>query len=202
MDTNMKYTGKVIKELRENVGESQEQLANAIGAPNRETIARWETGSRDIKRDYLIAIARHFKVSTDYLLGLSDVSSVSKDIKVACMVTGLSEKAIKHLADMQYCDFGIPYQRTDIIESIILSGHFRRLLNLLCETCLFAEAENLLNATEYEASSDWKTVNLKCISKNDLIEFSSQKAIKEFNKIIDQMVKEAQNNGKNRKKEE
>src|SRR5574344_578997 len=99
MDLSMKHTGTIIRELREIAGESQEQLAVAIEAPNRETIARWENGSRDLKREYIIAIARHFNVSTDYLLGLSDAPSVNLDIQNACKVTGLSEKAVQNLND-------------------------------------------------------------------------------------------------------
>lgn len=97
-DLTMKYTGKIIKELREKTGESQEQLAEALQAPNRETIARWENGSRDLKREHIIAIAKHFDVSTDYLLGLSNNSTTDPDIKNACKVTGLSEKAINRLS--------------------------------------------------------------------------------------------------------
>lgn len=204
MDTSMKRTGKIIKELREKAGESQEQLAVAIEAPNRETIARWENGSRDLKREYIIALASHFNVSTDYLLGLSDVQSVNEDIKIACKVTGLSEKAIEHLSDMQYCDFNMPssYTRVKIIEQIVLSGHFRKLLNTLCTACLFAGAENLTNTTEYGVSSDGRTVNFNKLSKGDLLELYTQKASKEFNMIIDKITKEAVNNGNNRPKEE
>jgi len=200
----MKRTGKIIKELREKAGESQEQLAVAIEAPNRETIARWENGSRDLKREYIIALASHFNVSTDYLLGLSDVQSVNEDIKIACKVTGLSEKAIEHLSDMQYCDFNMPssYTRVKIIEQIVLSGHFRKLLNTLCTACLFAGAENLTNTTEYGVSSDGRTVNFNKLSKGDLLELYTQKASKEFNMIIDKITKEAVNNGNNRPKEE
>lgn len=93
-ELNMKFTGKIIKKLREQAGESQEQLAVALNVPNRETITRWENGSRDLKREHIIAIARHFNVSSDYLLGLSDISSTNEDIKIACNVTGLSEKSI------------------------------------------------------------------------------------------------------------
>ena len=204
MDTSMKRTGKIIKELREKAGESQEQLAVAIGAPKRGTIARWENGSRDLKREYIIALASHFNVSTDYLLGLSDVQSVNEDIKIACKVTGLSEKAIEHLSDMQYCDFNMPssYTRVEIIEQIVLSGHFRKLLNTLCTACLFAGAENLTNTTEYGVSSDGRTVNFNKLSKGDLLELYTQKASKEFNMIIDKITKEAVNNGNNRPKEE
>ena len=65
-ELTMKCTGKRIKELRELAGESQEQLAAAINAPNRETITRWENGSRDLKREHIIALSQHFNVSADY----------------------------------------------------------------------------------------------------------------------------------------
>lgn len=97
-DYSMKRTGNIIKELREKAGESQEQLAIALNAPNRETITRWENGARDLKREHIIAIAQHFNVSTDYLLGLSDIQTTDTDIQNACKVTGLSETAIKHIA--------------------------------------------------------------------------------------------------------
>ena len=193
-ELNMKYTGKIIKELREKTGESQEQLAEALNAPNRETITRWENGSRDLKREHIIAIAKHFNVSADYLLGLSNNSSIDPDIQNACSVTGLSSEAIEHLSDMQYCDFNTPYKRTDIIENIILNAHFRNLLDTLCEACLFASAETLTKTTEYIASSDGRTVNFKQLSKENLVELYSQKALKEFNIIITKMIKEATNN--------
>lgn len=98
-ELSMKFTGKIIKELREQAGESQEQLAIALNAPNRETIARWENGSRDLKREHIIAIAQHFNVSADYILGLSSVSSVNEDIQTVCKVTGLSEENAKLLSD-------------------------------------------------------------------------------------------------------
>ena len=60
----------------------------------------WEDGSRDLKREYIIALASHFNVSTDYLLGLSDVQSVNEDLKVACKATGLSEKAATHISTL------------------------------------------------------------------------------------------------------
>lgn len=96
-ELNMKLTGKIIKELREQANESQEQLANALNAPNRETITRWENGSRDLKREHIIAIAQHFNVSSDYLLGLSETPSTDEDIQIISNATGLCDMAIANL---------------------------------------------------------------------------------------------------------
>lgn len=96
--TDMKHTGRIIKELREKAGENQEQLAAALQVANRETVARWESGARDLKREHIIALAKHFNVSADYLLGLSEVASVEADVQTACRMTGLSEGALDNLS--------------------------------------------------------------------------------------------------------
>ena len=36
------------------------------------SICRWENGQADIKGDQLITLAKFFRVTTDYLLGLED----------------------------------------------------------------------------------------------------------------------------------
>lgn len=96
-ELSMKLTGKIIKELRESAGESQEQLANALNAPNRETIARWENGSRDLKREHIIAIAQHFNVSADYILGLSRAAAPDDFVQEVVNRYGLTESALKTL---------------------------------------------------------------------------------------------------------
>lgn len=62
-----KEIGQRIKQLRGD-SESQQQLGDAIGV-SREIIQHWERGSRQIKAEHLCKIAKHFGVSTDYLLG-------------------------------------------------------------------------------------------------------------------------------------
>lgn len=95
----MNYMDKVsrrIVELREEKGETQQELADAIGI-TRQSLSRYEIAARTINVDVLGALARHFEVSSDYLLGLSDVKSTEQDTKIACKVTGLSEKAIENI---------------------------------------------------------------------------------------------------------
>lgn len=124
----MKYTGKIIKELREKKGESQEQLAEALQAPNRETIARWENGSRDLKREHIIAIAKHFNVSTDYLLGFSDNPTTDPDITNACNTTGLNEEAVKKLNKYSKCKW-------KNLNKLIISYDFIDALDVLEKYC-------------------------------------------------------------------
>ena len=47
---------------------SQPQLAKAIGVANS-TVSFWENGINEPKASYIIALAKLFDVTTDYLLG-------------------------------------------------------------------------------------------------------------------------------------
>lgn len=60
-----------LKELRESKGISQKQLAIELGY-TQVCISRWESGNRQPELDDVISVAMFFKVTTDYLLGLSD----------------------------------------------------------------------------------------------------------------------------------
>ncbi len=59
------------KELREEKCLSQIGLAKELGF-TQSAVAKWESGDREPEYDVLIAIARYFGVTTDYLLGLED----------------------------------------------------------------------------------------------------------------------------------
>ncbi len=99
-----KSIGEKIGKLRvNNGGETQEALAASIGV-SREIIQHWERGTRHIKADHIKSLAQHFNVSSDYLLGLSDVSSNVSDVITTCNYTGLSEEAVGAL----YQWMGIP----------------------------------------------------------------------------------------------
>lgn len=60
-----------MKELRDDRGLSQTELAKALGVSQR-SISSWETGFRQPDFDTLEKIAKYFGVTTDYLLGLQD----------------------------------------------------------------------------------------------------------------------------------
>lgn len=62
---------------------------------------KYRRGKAVPKGETLILIAKHFGVTTDYLLGLSDTQSVKEDIKIACKVTGLSGNTIQRFIDLK-----------------------------------------------------------------------------------------------------
>jgi transcriptional regulator with XRE-family HTH domain len=62
-------TFEIIKSLRTESGLTQEQLAKIIGF-SPAAIGPWENGKQKPAADALIALAKHFNVSADYILGL------------------------------------------------------------------------------------------------------------------------------------
>ena len=63
--------GKKLKELREERGLTQKQLATVLGL-NSVTYLHYEKDQREPPLYLLVEFAKFFDVSTDYLLGLKD----------------------------------------------------------------------------------------------------------------------------------
>lgn len=61
-----------IRELRKSLNISQETLAEKIGT-TQQAVSRMKTNAYDIPSDILIEISKQFNVTTDYILGISDV---------------------------------------------------------------------------------------------------------------------------------
>lgn len=57
--------------LRKREGLSQKQLGAVLGLSNK-AICTMEGGSRGTTIEKLVLLAEHFRVSTDYLLGITD----------------------------------------------------------------------------------------------------------------------------------
>ncbi|MBQ2662736.1 MAG: helix-turn-helix transcriptional regulator [Clostridia bacterium] len=85
-----------IKELREKKQMTQSELAAALYV-KQQTIAQWEKGERDLKTNSIIDLAKYFNVTSDYLLGLSDIQNTDIDIQAVCKYTGFEEKALANL---------------------------------------------------------------------------------------------------------
>lgn len=60
-----------LRELREEKGLSQAEVAQAIGG-TQSNLAKWEKGTVQPSADFVRKLAEFFNVSTDYLLGRTD----------------------------------------------------------------------------------------------------------------------------------
>lgn len=67
-----------IKQLRENAGFSQSVLAKKLNV-TRSAVNAWEMGLSVPTTQYVVDMARLFRVSTDYLLGLTNETTLVLD---------------------------------------------------------------------------------------------------------------------------
>lgn len=62
---------QIIRELREDHDLTQEEIAEVLGI--RQTVySRYECGKSELPIHHLIPLAKYYKVSTDYILGLTN----------------------------------------------------------------------------------------------------------------------------------
>ena len=69
-----------IRDMREDRDLTQKQLADYLHT-RQNTYSQYETGQRQLPLDVLIALARYYKTSADYLLGLTDERKPYPDSK-------------------------------------------------------------------------------------------------------------------------
>ena len=68
----------MIKNLREDAGYSQSELARKLGI-SRSSVNAWEMGLSTPTTPYIVEIAKIFHISTDYLLGIEKHRSIVLD---------------------------------------------------------------------------------------------------------------------------
>ena len=109
-----------LKELRIEKGLTQEKLAKKIGI-NRTTIAKIESGDRDLTLDHIQRMSAFFNVSYDYILGKSNERT--NTIQVIDMtnskdgVTPIQMEVLKKIDDLDVKDLEQIMDYIDFIKS-------------------------------------------------------------------------------------
>jgi len=97
-----------IRELRKSMNLSQETLAAILGT-SQQAVSRMENGAYDIPTDLLVKMADSFNVTTDYILGRTDIK---RDLS--------GQVRMNHEMD-RYYDIVLRYQRlTDINKKTLM----------------------------------------------------------------------------------
>ena len=195
MTDYMDYVSNRIVALREEKGETQQELADAVGI-TRQSLSRYEIAARTISIDALGQIAQHYNVSVDYLMGFSDVKTTKHDMKTACEVTGLSEKAIENIQKTRELFF--LEETSDAFESDEFWGIFYSLSSALCaakRAALHADTEeindNVINTFGFDEERN-KEVGYMKIHLLDVYERAKQLAERWFKKHLKEVTNNAQ----------
>lgn len=99
--------GVRIERLRLRINKTQMDVAEAIGV-KRVTVTQWESGTRKVKPEMIVALAQYFNVTSDYLLGLSDVKNTDPEQKSRI------DKMTEKIADY----YGIESQKNQLVEEM------------------------------------------------------------------------------------
>lgn len=83
-----------LKNLRESSGLTQSDIARSFGI-SRSSVNSWEMGLSVPSTQYIVELAKKFEVSTDFLLGLEETSTIS--------VKGLTQKQVSVLVETAEC---------------------------------------------------------------------------------------------------
>lgn len=95
VDARAKEKGITKKAIADEIGVSQTAFSNYL------------RGKRTPQGSTLKLFATYFKVSTDYIQGISDIPSIDLTIREICSRTGLSQKALECLMKLQLCNAAV-----------------------------------------------------------------------------------------------
>lgn len=95
--------GDLIAEKKAKTGLTNNEIADEIGIGQAQ-LSKILNQKIELGISSLVKIANYFKVSTDYLLGLTKLRSTTKEFKTIYEVTGLLDGSITNLANMNKND--------------------------------------------------------------------------------------------------
>ena len=117
--------GERLKQLRIKNGLKQQELANMFGLSSG-TISFYDSEQRKPDIDFIVAVAKYFDVSTDYLLGLTNATD-KENIDIS-KVTGLNDFSLTILEQSLK---ETNNAAAEVIDTVICGGDFLRFVNLI-----------------------------------------------------------------------
>lgn len=175
---------KRLIELREKHNLTQQQLADKLQI-TRQSLSLYEKAERTINIDLLAKIADVFEVTTDYLLGRSNIETMDNDIIQACNVIGLNEEAvnsIKNFARFFVSDDSKDFYATALESFEVLVNSFHFIDLLIYMTAISMESNSFVKLIQ-TAKKNKKT--LAQIKKNyNQLDYLSYKATQLFDEVL------------------
>lgn len=127
---------QIMKDLRAKLGLTQQEVADAVGV-TKSTIGQYENGEYIPDAKKLYKLAKLFNVSSDYIIGLTEVKTTDTTTQAVCTATGLSEAAVSRLIKMK--------------ENVLLGNYDEqyKTLSSLLEDQNFMEALQMLHGLRF-----------------------------------------------------
>lgn len=178
------------KELMKNDGgkkETQDEFAARLGL-SRGTVAKYCSGGGMPVSEVLAKICEKCDVSSDYLLGLSDVRKPNADVRAIVEYTGLTEKVVDELHPTAQYQYGSSKLDSKIISAILLSQEWKNVQEELSE--FFYHLCQRINLTKefFEKPQDDIEINAKLDQNEDNIDLHIFKASRSFSLLLDRMA--------------
>ena len=128
-----------LKTLREEKRLSHQALDELTGI-NKQSLINYERAGKEDGSEYgtrvnafggmsanaVVALAETLDVSTDYLLGLSNIKSPDADVQAICSYTGLSDKSVEMLHSLSYPDATIGDPEIIYAINLLLEALYKR----------------------------------------------------------------------------
>ncbi|MCL2835300.1 MAG: helix-turn-helix domain-containing protein [Defluviitaleaceae bacterium] len=129
-DKELAEIGKRIETLRKGKGWTQEILADKLNIA-RNTLTKLEGGFRDFKSTELLNIAKVLDVSTDYLLGLTEMSRADATARDVSERYGLFETPLNELSNMPTSEKPFGAEHAQAMSRQAETMAYRAIFNLL-----------------------------------------------------------------------
>ena len=176
--------------------EKQESVAKKLGIKQGYVSDIKNKKAKAPSLDLIIRIADEYKISVDYLLGLTDVQTRDLQTKELCNALGLSEDAIWTLkiAKDLWLDFdGIRVNQNDTISDFLSSTYALSMFGDLCVMQWHAIMNNNYSSINYEeltgeeGDKRWS----EALDIRDQIELNMFRASKNLQNIADEMIEKS-----------
>jgi len=199
--------------LRELIDEAeipQSALAEHIGV-TRQAISAYSLGNSVPDIDKFEGIADFFEVSTEYLLGRTDIKKADASKQAAAEYLGLSEKAIDAIRNLQSIHFEqnpendykitatpaepLPDMFSKWLEavdlSLLTSNMWRMLISTIsAEDSAWNNERYKLSQAQKDAMWDLKQHGYVTLSMTQQVSFFSGSATEAFNRALNDMINE------------
>ena len=195
--TNLNFGGKImgasdkrvqdtfaarLKSLREARGMTRVALADGLEV-SRASIGYYETRERNPDIVFLNRAAEFFGVSSDYLLGLTDVESGNQSVRDAVSLTGLSEDAINQLKDVNKIGFSA-VGALDLISDLLASFHYGLIARSITRAAFAVADRSIPDDARTTPTEDGRII----LSPQDTIAYLDMQVRYVFNRDVDNAI--------------